>query len=356
MNLSAAFQASSWQAVAQDCRSRGDLDGEEAALNAQLEADPRDLWALLQMGDLLVRLGDQRGAFGFYRKALRCASALANVPAALHPHLLRVQGFVQHKQAHFAGELRDRMRNFGLGRGSLSPRVSHAMRLLMGEERLYLQQPSKFYFPGLAQRPFFERSEFSWLPEFEACTPAIKQDVEAIIAAGDAGFSPHTVASPRVPPPSSNLLNDPKWSAYHLWQRGKELVDHTRRAPATVAALGLAPIPRINRWAPMIMFSLLKPGTHIEPHYGLTNTRLICHLPIFAPRGCALRVGGSTRPWEEGKTLIFDDSFEHEAWNRGTETRVVLLFEVWRPDLALAERDELTALYEAVELSDSDDG
>ena len=162
------------------------------------------------------------------------------------------------------------------------------------------------------------------------------------MAAGDAGFSPHTVASPRIPPPTSNLLNDPRWSAYHLWQRGQELIDHTRHAPHTVAALASAPIPRITRWAPMIMFSLLRPGTHIEPHHGITNTRLICHLPIIAPDGCALRVGGSTRTWEEGKALIFDDSFEHEAWNRGSAIRVVLLFEIWRPDISLAERDELT--------------
>jgi aspartyl/asparaginyl beta-hydroxylase (cupin superfamily) len=141
-----------------------------------------------------------------------------------------------------------------------------------------------------------------------------------------------------------------------LWQRGKECVENTRNVPNAVAALGHAPIPRIDGFAPMVMFSLLKPGTHIPAHHGISNTRLICHLPVLAPAGCALRVGPMTRSWEEGKALIFDDSFEHEAWNRGSRLRVVLLFEIWRPEISLAERDELTALFEAVRLGDSDEG
>jgi len=80
----------------------------------------------------------------------------------------------------------------------------------------------------------------------------------------------------------------------------------------------------------------------------MLNTRLICHVPLFAPQGCTLRVGNETREWRFGETLIFDDSFEHEAWNRTAETRVVLLFEIWRPEIGAAEREELTALFEAV--------
>jgi aspartyl/asparaginyl beta-hydroxylase (cupin superfamily) len=115
-----------------------------------------------------------------------------------------------------------------------------------------------------------------------------------------------------------------------------------------MAALEAAPMPVIAGRSPMALFSLLKPGTHIAPHHGMLNTRLICHVPLFAPGGCGLRVGNETREWRLGETLIFDDSFEHEAWNRGAETRVVLLFEIWRPEIGAAERDELTALFEAV--------
>ena len=100
--------------------------------------------------------------------------------------------------------------------------------------------------------------------------------------------------------------------------------------------------------SPMALFSLLKPGTHIQPHHGLINTRLICHIPLIAPADCALRVGAETRAWREGEALIFDDSIEHEAWNRSNRTRVILLFEIWRPELSIEERASLTALYEAI--------
>ena len=99
----------------------------------------------------------------------------------------------------------------------------------------------------------------------------------------------------------------------------------------------------------MALFSLLKPGTHIKPHHGLLNTRLIVHLPLIAPPGCALRVGSQTREWEVGKAFIFDDSIEHEAWNRGQSTRVVLLFEMWRPEISLDEPvAALTALFGSI--------
>lgn len=99
----------------------------------------------------------------------------------------------------------------------------------------------------------------------------------------------------------------------------------------------------------MALWSLLKPGTHIQPHHGLLNTRLICHLPLLAPSDCALRVGAETRAWRTGEMLIFDDSVEHEAWNRSTETRVVLLFEVWRPEILPEEREALARLFEAID-------
>ena len=112
--------------------------------------------------------------------------------------------------------------------------------------------------------------------------------------------------------------------------------------------LSAAPMPRIDQRSPIALWSLLKPGTHIQPHHGLLNTRLICHIPLIVPGDCALRVGNETREWREGEALIFDDSFEHEAWNRSDSTRVVLLFEIWRPEISLEERAALTAIFETI--------
>jgi aspartyl/asparaginyl beta-hydroxylase (cupin superfamily) len=105
--------------------------------------------------------------------------------------------------------------------------------------------------------------------------------------------------------------------------------------------------------SPSILFSLLRPGARIPPHTGILNTRLICHLPLVVPPRCGFRVGNETREWVEGKAWVFDDTVEHEAWNFSDRTRVILLFEVWQPDLTASERDLVSAMFEAI---DSDRG
>jgi Aspartyl/asparaginyl beta-hydroxylase and related dioxygenases len=89
---------------------------------------------------------------------------------------------------------------------------------------------------------------------------------------------------------------------------------------------------------------VLHPGTHILPHRGVTNTRLVAHLPLIVPRDCALNVGGEIHAWPEGRCVIFDDTFEHEAWNRSDQTRVVLIMDCWNPDLSAAERAAIAEL------------
>jgi len=99
-----------------------------------------------------------------------------------------------------------------------------------------------------------------------------------------------------------------------------------------------------------VLFSLLRPGAHIAPHHGFMNGRYICHLPLIVPDDCAMRVGSETRPWAEGKACVFDDSIEHEAWNRHADRlRVVLIFDVWRPELSGEERELIGAILNAVD-------
>ena len=91
--------------------------------------------------------------------------------------------------------------------------------------------------------------------------------------------------------------------------------------------------------APVTFFSALKPGTHIAPHHGATNSRLTVHMPLIIPPNCALRVGGETHVWEPGKLVMFDDTIMHEAWNYSDRLRVVLIFDVWHPMLTQLERE-----------------
>jgi aspartate beta-hydroxylase len=92
------------------------------------------------------------------------------------------------------------------------------------------------------------------------------------------------------------------------------------------------------------MFSLLKPKTRIPPHTGVSNVRLVTHVPLIIPEGCGFRVGNTTRQWEPGKAWVFDDTIEHEAWNDSDKLRVVLIFDIWHPQLNTVEREMITAM------------
>ncbi len=135
----------------------------------------------------------------------------------------------------------------------------------------------------------------------------------------------------------------------YLWNEGHLVAENADLFPQTLKALSSAPMPEITDQAPMSLFSKLAANSRIPAHNGLLNTRLICHLPIIVPENCGcLRVGNEERPWEEGKMLIFDDSIEHEAWNSSANDRVILLFEIWRPEIDEQERQLITTMLRAV--------
>ena len=98
------------------------------------------------------------------------------------------------------------------------------------------------------------------------------------------------------------------------------------------------------RFQPRVSLPALKPHTKIPPHTGVSNVRLVTHLPLIVPPGCGFRVGNDTRSWEEGKAWVFDDTIEHEAWNGSDQLRVVLIFDIWHPQLSQAERALITAM------------
>lgn len=333
-----------WLLLAQACNLDGDDVGEQAALHKQLERDPRHLPALILSGEMKIRHGDDRAANSFFQAALNQAAALPSVPAVFHPMLQRAQDFTTKLRAKFEDHLLNQLTQAGLSRDG---RMGMAVDLLLGRKQLYLQQPSSFYFPGLPQRQFYERDEFAWLPEIEVLVPQMQAELKAVLA-DNQDFAPYVEMSADRPRASNPLVNDPSWGAFYFWRNGEVVPESAARCPATMRALELAPMPRIDRRSPIALWSLLKPGTHIQPHHGLLNTRLICHIPLIVPDDCAIRVGNETRAWRAGEALIFDDSFEHEAWNRSEHTRVILLFEIWRPEISEDERAALTAIFETI--------
>jgi aspartyl/asparaginyl beta-hydroxylase (cupin superfamily) len=137
------------------------------------------------------------------------------------------------------------------------------------------------------------------------------------------------------------------WTAVHLWQNGRRIEANAEHCPKTMALLEGLDQPEIGGAGPNAMFSLLAPGTAIPPHVGVSNARLVCHLPLIVPEGCWFRVGAETRHWRPGEAFLFDDTIEHEALNPTDQLRIVFIFDVWHPDLSSVEREAIKALIEA---------
>ncbi|WP_434683677.1 aspartyl/asparaginyl beta-hydroxylase domain-containing protein [Pseudanabaena minima] len=118
------------------------------------------------------------------------------------------------------------------------------------------------------------------------------------------------------------------WQTFGLYAFGMKLNKNCQICPETTKLV--EKIPNMVTAG----FSSLLPGTHIAAHTGYPDGVLRCHLGLVGCDGCSLRVGDQVQDWQEGKCLVFDDTTEHEAWNRGDRTRVVLLIDFKSPDLA----------------------
>jgi tetratricopeptide (TPR) repeat protein len=331
------------------CRKLNDSQAAFVAVDAALQVEPHNLQALLLKADLLDAEGQLRIAMTFYLAAIKYAPDARSLSEPVRHELLRAQAKCQAYEALFAQQLKERLDRVSAELGASSPRFSQSLELLYGAKQIYHQQPSVYYFPGLPQIQFFERGDFPWLDQVEAATADIRAELMAVLE-DHAAFEPY-VQDRAVGPKGrqGGLLNSPDWGAFHLWKNGEVVAENAARCPKTMAALANAPLTRLRGRSPSIMFSLLRPGTRIPPHHGLVNTRLICHLPLIVPPDCALRVGNDTREVKAGKAWIFDDTMEHEAWNLSDQPRVILLFEVWRPELSHEERALVSAMFDALD-------
>ena len=333
-----------WMLLAMACRGAGDDAGEEAALDQLLALEPRAVRAHIMKGDCRLKAGDGLTALSFYTSAQVLAKG-ERLPDDLLAEVRRAEGEVSQLKARFEQERDNVLAESGFPPGRRSARFQQSLDIMTGRKQLFLQEPTGYYFPGLPQIQFFDTSEFDWVPAVEAATAAIRAEVEPLIGAGGTGFRPYVQAEHNKPRVDDNeLLDSADWSALFLCENGREFADAISSCPSAWAAVQHAPLPRIAH-SPTVMFSLLRPGARITPHTGTHNTRLTCHLPLIVPPDCGFRVGNETREWEEGKLLIFDDAIEHEAWNSSDRDRLILIFDIWRPELSEQEKREIGALF-----------
>jgi hypothetical protein len=271
----------------------GDFRGAVADLRRGLEIAPSMFVARLRLGMLLDQLGEKYDALTTSFMAINAAQA--------HGRWLSDETTAPE----YRDAVKSAMQYVNLGRHDLFDavleplrqrygkselvRVEQCIAIYLGEQEANLpdsrQRPKFLYFPGVPSQPYYPRERFPWLAELEANTAAI---------------------------------------------------------------LDALPLAHVREHSPETLYSVLQPGTHILPHRGVTNTRLVTHLPLIVPSDCALRVGGEIHEWQEGRCVTFDDTYEHEAWNNSAETRVVLILDTWNPDLSEAERAAVADLVGAI--------
>lgn len=339
------------------CRAGGMPADALKAFAAAIALKPNFTVALLNEGALLTELGRSDEALASYLRAFHTAEHnglflnLSSIPPGVR--VLADKALVtlqQARRAVFQEALAPMQGRYG---HAALDRVWHCLESYLGLrppiELPTLQRPTFLSFPGLPARAWFEREEFPWVAGMESQAAAIHEELLAVLA-GEQGFQPFVEMSAGHPGATywQALNHSPDWNAFFLHLDGQPFVENQARCPQTRAALDAVPLNRIADHSPETLYSVLKPGAHIPPHTGVINVRLVVHLPLIVPPDCGIRVGTETRGWQEGRCLVFDDTYEHEAWNKSDHTRVVLIFDVWNPGLTAAERDGMQAAIEAL--------
>jgi aspartyl/asparaginyl beta-hydroxylase (cupin superfamily)/cytochrome c-type biogenesis protein CcmH/NrfG len=333
-----------------------DESGEEEAIRGALRTDPSDLLALILKADLLQRQGKTHLAARAHGAVIANSPDMERLLPSLRPALQKAMAFRERYDREF-GAFMDQyldpvFRNFA---GEDLRRFRDSLDITIGRKRRFESKPAVYYYPGLAPIEFFDRADFPWLDAVEAATDEIRAEFLSILDA-EQGFTPYLTYPDDVPHfQFAELNNSPRWSAFHIYENGELVQANAPKCPKTIALLSGCPQPTQAGRTPTAMFSLLKPKTRIPPHTGVTNARLVTHLPLIIPEDCGFRVGNQTRQWEAGKAWVFDDTVDHEAWNNSDKLRVVLIFDIWHPHLTPPERAMITAMAQAITAFSADD-
>ncbi len=329
-----------WMNLAAALRGLG-LDEEELrAVQRVLEIEPRHLAALLQKGAIFDRQGNTKAAAKIYHKALQTISASTPLPPVLRAMAQRAIEVTNANDAaladHLAAELRELREQHA---GEDQSRFDHCIDTVLNRRRIYTPRPTFLCFPKVPALEFYPRDMFPWLPTVEAATDDIRTEFERVFAEDAERLEPYVNHPKGIPLDQwAELNNSRKWSVFYLWRDGVPQHQHLERCPRTAEVLKQLPMHDVPGYAPTAFFSILDAKSHIPPHTGVTNTRVITHVPLVVPEGCRFRVGSETREWRPGTAWVFDDSIEHEAWNDSGVPRAILIFDVWNPFLTPAER------------------
>lgn len=314
--------------------------------------------AWLMLGQIREACGDDRGALKAYHQAVTQAQRSgvwrdeASTPANMRSAVVHAIGTLRERRRELYFASYDDIRTSYGGRAvaKVDRALSAYLKEIDAAPPSPHQRPRFFYFPDLPAGPFHDPYLHSWAPALREAFPAIRDEalhklaegteLESFIRFRDTVPIEHYLRSQR---------GRPAWDAFFFYRHGQRYDAHHVQCPRTSAALESIDLCRIVDEAPEICFSVLTAGSEILPHHGVTNARLVMHLPLLVPTDCALNVfGGGQHHWQEGELMMFDDTYLHEAWNRSDGTRVVLLMDCWNPHLDPAEREATRRLIETI--------
>ncbi|MCJ8731724.1 hypothetical protein PDJAM_G00202670 [Pangasius djambal] len=326
----------------------GRTKGSLATLERLVQIFPEDITLRNDLGVAHLLIGDNKGAKRVYEEVL--AMAPSDGFAKVH------YGFIlksENKIAESIPYLKEGLESGAPGTddgrfyfhlGDALQRVGDPTRALEWYEAGYRRghfasvwQRSLYNVPGLRAQPWWTAKETGYtdlVRTLERNWMTIREEALAVLDTNSGLFLPE----------DENLRESGNWGQFTLWQQGRKVGSACQSVPKTCALIERFKEATTCKRG-QIKFSVMQPGTHVWPHTGPTNCRLRMHLGlVIPPRGCRIRCTNQTREWEEGKVLIFDDSFEHEVWQDAGSYRLIFIIDVWHPELSQSQRHALSPI------------
>lgn len=323
-------------------RSLGDLGGALQAATAAVELSPRNFLMCLLLGSLR----EATGALHAAQRAYRSACDYAPLDLSFQPAMAKQLEWAR-RRADAAEQWFKRVLEWDPAEAPYELNREEE-RTIRGFRTNILENvqsgpivPPVFMVPGIKPKRYFDPSDFPGFSELGQATDEIRAEFLALAESNSDAFSS------RLKGLHSAEMDGNRpgaWSMIPLIKNGAVVEEFASCCPLTMKLAHKLDMPKLGLISPSLYFSVLEPNSRIAPHTGITNARLISHLPLIVPDNCGFRVGGETRRWQVGRAMVFDDMTTHEAWNDSDRIRVVLIADLWRPELSTAERAAVSDL------------
>ncbi len=240
-------------------------------------------------------------------------------------------------------------------------RVDRAVAGYLGEASVFPshphQKPKFLYIPGLPDTGFHDAKQHPCTAPLLSASDQMRAEFLSYqdYAQKDPAYALQPYMELRAGHQMSEFVggSNPKasWDAIFFYRHGQRFDLNHERCPITSQLLEQLPLIRIEGQTPEICFSVMQPGTIIREHYGVSNVRLVLHIPLIIPDGSYLELKGIGRQhWKQGEALLFDDTFLHAAYNPSDQQRVILLMDVWNHHLRDPEKAALKSLIECISM------